>query len=542
MSRGGMHRRSQTPTAPARNDRSIVRALMRPEAYPHRPEQVEVAETHISYLFFTGEKVYKVKKPVDYGFLDFSTPQKRHFFCLREVELNRRLSPKVYLGVVPIREQRGCLKIDGSGRTVEHAVEMRQLPRERSLDRMLCRNQVSKADIQRLAARIATFHANAETSPEISRLGDLETVRQNIEENFEQTQPYINVCLSREDFDDLAAYSEAFLEVKRELFERRARQGRVRDGHGDLHAGNVFLDDDIHIIDCIEFNDRFRCLDVCEDIAFLAMDLDSYGRHDLSQAFVSAYVQMTGDPEVWDLLDFFKTYRAYVRAKIASFRRDEADLASERAKSEQMAQRYFRLAHSFVRRVCARPMLILVSGLMGSGKTRMSQELARRWDLAYISSDVTRKTLAGVGVMEHRYEDYGQGIYSPGFSQLTYETMCRDAEQELSSDRSVVLDAGFGRNQQRKLALEVARSISVRTFVVECIAADEEIQRRLDRRIRDVGKTPSDGRWELFQRQKADWEPIVEAPERNYIRLDTNGPRTDSVRTLLRACENAGFS
>jgi aminoglycoside phosphotransferase family enzyme/predicted kinase len=522
----------------------LAQALMRPDAYPDEVAQVRIEETHVSFLFFTGQRVYKVKKPVDYGFLDFTTLEKRRFYCHQEVALNSRLSPDVYLGVVPICEHEGRYRVEGPGDVVEYAVKMRQLPRERALNELVRRNQVSEADVRRVAARIAAFHASAPTSAEITRLGDLSVVRQNVEENFQQTAPYVGVCLSQDEYDDLAAYSRAFMDVKAEVFARRATEGRIRDGHGDLHAANIFLEacpersrrNGIHVIDCIEFNDRFRCLDVAEDIAFLAMDLDFYERPDLSNSLMAAYVEASGDPGVMELLDFFKCYRAYVRGKVTSFRLGDLALSNdERQQAQATAQAYFRLARAYTRRVFPRPLLVVMAGLMGTGKTFLSAELSRRWGMEHISSDVTRKLLAGVPPTQRRYEPHGQGIYTPEFSNLTYQTMFRNARHLLARGKSVVLDATFTLRIGRLEAMKIAKETGADLLIVECVLSDEEAERRLVRRWEGREVTASDGRWELYHQQKAGWEPMDEVPPSMYIRLDTGGTREENISGLLRS-------
>jgi len=347
---------------------ALVQALLQPQAYPGGVTSVELVETHVSYIFLTGEHAYKVKKPVNYGFLDFTTLEKRRYFCGQEVALNRRMAPEVYLGVSEVREQAGNIGMDGLGRTVEYAVRMRQLPRHRAMNVLLPLGRVSKAHVRRLAAKIARFHANAAATSEIARLGGLERVRQNVQENLAQMQPYVGWCLSQQVFDTLSAYSNSFLMAKAGLFQSRASQGRVRDCHGDLHTAQIFLLsepqaeggwDGISIIDCIEFNERFRYCDVAEDIAFLAMDLDYYQRPDLSQCFVQAYVAESGDPGVLDLLDFFKVYRACVRGKVTAFRLNLpaqpvapgvwADRVDNEQRQLMAASRvYFQLAASYV--------------------------------------------------------------------------------------------------------------------------------------------------------------------------------------------------
>ena len=446
---------------------ALLETLLQPQAYPEQVSAVDLVESHISFLFLTGEHVYKMKKPVDYGFLDFTTLEKRHYYYHQEVELNRRISPGVYIGVVEVKERGGMYSFHGPGRTVDYAVKMRQLPRDRAMNALLERDQVSEEDVRRLAAKIADFHRRADTGAEVAEKGGMEAVRLNIEENFSQTEKFIGICLSQDTFDDLVAYSHAFLDAQKDVFLRRAADGRLRDCHGDLHTAQIFLEphsftapnegtgsatgegepDGISIIDCIEFNDRFRYSDVAEDIAFLAMDLDFHGRPDLSRLFVQAYVQESGDGGVLELLDFFKSYRAYVRGKVNCFRLDDPLLSGEdREQAKNTAETYFRLAHSYSR-IFHGPVLILVAGITGTGKSTVAQELARRWGFAYISSDITRKRLAGIGPGEHRYVPFGEGLYSWEYSRHTYDSMLHQTDRDLRMGRSVVLDATFRRSE-----------------------------------------------------------------------------------------------
>lgn len=512
----------------------LVQALLQPEVYPERPASVELAETHISHLFFTPRHVYKVKKAVNFGFLDFTTLEKRRYYCHQEVELNRRLSPQVYLGVVEVRLQGGRYTVEGLGETVEYAVKMQRLPQERLLATLLRQGEVTSEDIRRLAVKIADFHAGAETRPSITRLGGIEAVRQNVEENFAQTRQYVGTCLSQDLFDDLEAYSQVFMAVREGLFWRREAQGCVRDCHGDLHTGQIFLENGISIIDCIEFNERFRYSDVAADLAFLAMDLDFYNRQDLSRFLVDTYVEASGDPGVRELMDFFKVYRAYVRGKVTAFRLDDSALeGEERRRVVSQAQAYFHLAHSYAQPL-PRPALILVCGLTGAGKTTVAQELARRWGLAFISSDQVRKELAGIAATEHQYVPFGQGIYSPEFSQRTYQTMLQRATEELSQGSSVVLDATFRRAGERLQAVALARSLGVETWVVECVLEEGEVRRRLEERVRQGGSV-SDSRWELYGPMQEQWESVEEVPPSRYLRVDTRPALQEVMPRLSRA-------
>ena len=519
----------------------LVEALLQPGAYPYETPAVEMIETHISFLFFAGDFVYKVKKPVDYRFLDFTTLEKRRHFCHREVELNRRICPEVYLGVEEIRQQAGGYSVGGPGRTVEYAVRMRRLTPDTSLERLLKQGRVSFQDIERIAARIARFHQRAESGPHVIAHGDLRAVRENVAENFDQTGRFVGAALSRDDYDDLAAYSQAFMSAKGDVFRERAEAGRIRDCHGDLHVAQIFLEppaedgawDGISIIDCIEFNERFRCSDVAEDIAFLAMDLDFNGRPDLSSAFVEAYVRESGDDGVFSLLDFFKVYRACVRGKIACFRSVDPHL-TERARAEALdtARAYFKLARSYLPAL-PRPALILVCGVTGTGKSTLAGQLAGRWAMEHISSDLVRKNLAGIAPGAHRYESFMEGIYSPQFSALTYQAMLSEAARHLREGRPVILDGTFRRSEERARAVALARGLPGEAWIIECRLAEEQARERLESRF-ERGDSESDGRWELYHQQMAQWEPVREAPPARHIALDTGGSPADNLRQLLQ--------
>jgi len=427
------------------------------------------------------------------------------------------------------------LRFDRSGLAVEYAVKMIQLDRNLSAGALLREERLSKSDICQVADRVAEFHTTAATSPDITLLGDLSTVKRNVKENFRQTLPYIDISVARELYDDLDAYSMAFLETKESLFHARAREGRIKDGHGDLHLENIFLQNGIKIIDCIEFNDRFRCLDVSEDIAFTAMDLDFYGREDLSRLFVEHYVERTNDQGALELLDFFKVYRAHVRGKVFSFRLDDPDLGRGQFREvTSEASRYFRLAHGYVQKTYSRPLLILVTGLMGTGKSRIASELSQRWGLDLISSDATRKQLAGLRVHEHRYEGYGKGIYSSEFSQRTYRQMFDRSSDILSEGGSVVLDATFGNRAMRQDILEVGSRLGAKSFVIECQLPEGEVKARLERRMEDPGTAISDGRWELYPEQRSNWQPIEKLPRDCHIPLDTSLPPERTLPVLLK--------
>jgi uncharacterized protein len=328
---------------------SLVEALLKPEVYPHKPNKVELTQTQMSLVFLTGEYVYKVKKPVNLGYLDYTTLEKRHFFCQQELELNRRLCPDVYLAVVPIVEERGELRIEGRGKAIEYAVKMKRLPHERMMDVLLPKGQVTREMVARVAEKLADFHSSAETNQKIAGFGKVDVIRRNCDENFAQTEKHIGTSITIKEYQHIKNYTNDFVDSKVSLFDRRAREDRIRDCHGDLHAAHVCFTDDICIFDCIEFNDRFRYCDVASEVAFLAMDLDRYRCADLSRHLVDTYVALSHDEELLKLLDFYKSYRAYVRGKVESFKLDDALFSeSEKVEALEKAQSYFQLAESYV--------------------------------------------------------------------------------------------------------------------------------------------------------------------------------------------------
>jgi len=507
----------------------MVEALLDPKAYPDTTQRVGLVQTQMSFVFLTDNYVYKVKKPVDLGYLDYTTLDKRQFYCQREVELNRRLCPEVYLDVVPITRSKGDTVIDGRGKVIEYAVKMRRLPQEGMMDVLLTKNQVSPEMVSSVAQRLVEFHQRAKTNAGISTFGDLDTITLNTEENFTQTQKYIGSTISREKYRHIKDYTSSFIQENATLFHKRLTDGRIRDCHGDLHAAHICFTNGICIYDCIEFNDRFRYCDVASEVAFLAMDLDHYGRADLSDNFVNACVARSQDNELLQLLNFYKCYRACVRGKVESFKFDDPYITkAEKRQTLDIASSYFDLANSYIR---SKPVLFITTGLVGTGKTALAQALAKRLGLVVISSDITRKQLAAIPVTEHRFEEFDTGIYSAEFSRKTYDTMFTEAKDILSEGVSVIIDASFIKAEERRKAKELAEEVGANFFTLECVLDEESIKQRLAQRL-EQGSI-SDGRWEIYEPQKRQFERIVEVPPQNHVIIDTSPPVEKTVRQIL---------
>ena len=330
--------------------KAVIDALKRPEAYDEEVLYVKMLQTHISYIFLTGRFAYKIKKPVNFGFLDFTTLDKRKFYCEEEVRLNRRLCEDMYLGVFPITSFKGSIKVNGSGNIVEYTVKMRELPQEALMSELLKRGKVSSSVIDEIARILSDFHKKAETSKEIEKYGSIDIVKFNWDENFSQTRSFIGKTIHQKDFYFIRNMVRSFLKSRRDLFELRIKEGKIRECHGDLHSGNIFVTDDrIYIYDAIEFNKRFRYSDVASDVAFLLMDLEFLGRNDLSDILLNRYLEYSGEKEDFlEVLPFYKCYRAYVRGKVTSFKINDPNISSEeKGESMRMAERYFKMSREY---------------------------------------------------------------------------------------------------------------------------------------------------------------------------------------------------
>ncbi len=337
---------------PADQFPACIQFLLRPEAYNPPPDKVELVQTHISYVLLAGDLVYKIKKAVNFGFLDFSTLEKRHHCCQQELILNRRLCPDIYLDLVRITRQEKDFAINGNGPVVEYGVLMKRMPEDRMMSRLIDAGKLERHHIDALVDVLVPFYEHADHGPGIDTFGTAESVAVNVLENFDQTREFIGQgALTREQFDDISAAARKFLD-KTAVFDQRIREGRIRDCHGDLYSANICLADKVYIYDCIEFNQRFRYCDVASDVAFLVMDLDFHNLTDFGQHFIDQFIARSADTSLPLVLNFYTCYRAYVRGKIGLFTaNDPAVDATTRSRAVKAAQRYFALAHHYAGRM-----------------------------------------------------------------------------------------------------------------------------------------------------------------------------------------------
>lgn len=516
-----------------------LESLLDPRSYPERPKEVRLIQTHLSWVFMAGRFVYKVKKPVDFGFLDFTTLDKRKFYCSEEIRLNRRLCPEIYLSVVPVtRETDSSYILEGKGEPVEWAVKMKRMPEDGLMSTLIKRDEVDKKDMDTICNILVPFYEKAKAGQDKLWLGGIEVVRENCEENFQQTRDFVGKVIPEDTFDKIMNYTRAFLEENEKLFKKRQAKGWIVEGHGDLYSANICIDrekDKIYIFDCIEFNERFRYGDVAVDVAFLAMDLDFLGLCDLSDYFIGSFKKMMKDEDLQALLDFYKCYRAYVRGKIGCFTWASPEVDEEtRDSSLSMAKRYFKLALRYAGGRGKRPLLFVFMGLSGTGKSTVSKALSARLGIAAFNSDFVRKEyVSGIPAEEKRLEPFGQGIYSREFTEKTYRALCRLAGQRLVVGESAILDATYIDPEKRKRVRELAKACGARLILIHCTCPENVAIQRMEKRLEGENAV-SDGRLEIYEKQKQ----IFKRPDPDEADLVLELDTTKEVDELLRTLED----
>ncbi len=522
-----------------------VRLLLRPEAYEEATGPVRMIQTHTSWVFLTGTHAYKVKKPVYFGFLDYRTLDARKVFCEEELRLNQRLSPDLYCGVSTINEKNGRVRVGGSGRVIDYCLKMRELPQAAIMTERLHNREVTFPLIDEIAHIVARFHEQAATDDDISKFGAFDTVKFNWDENFAQTEEFEGRTISRRLLHETRSAVERFLEERAGLLDDRIRARRIRECHGDLHSGNIFIADAplatrrrslagsrVRIFDCIEFNRRFSCCDTASEIAFFVMDLEYHGENDLANYFVDRYLNLTGDWEMLRMLDFYKCYRAYVRGKVTSFRLNDPGIdRAGKQQATQIARQYFKLAGGYARTMFDRPSLILMAGLPGVGKTYLGTRVAKHLNTYHLRSDILRKELMSVPVGEHRFEGTGRGIYTSNISARTYEEMLDRGRKYLKRDSSVILDATFSFASSRVECRRLAEESGARFLIVNCTCPVKVAIARISRRKREFSF--SDATPEVYYHIRKNFDAFER--DRHLVTVNTARPVAESLRRIEAA-------
>ncbi len=527
----------------ASHEQRIVQFLLRPSSYPHAAAPVERRETHVSHVFLAGPFAYKVKKPVKFPFVDASTLAQRRKFCRWELTLNRRLAPTVYLGMVPIVETGRGLALGGRGRIVEWAVKMRRLPEQRMLDRLVARRRVTRRDMAAIADRLLPFFAKAGRGPRINRFGLPASVRQLVLGNLEECQPFIGALLSESDRRLLEAAYRQFLALQEPVFERRVREGRIIDGHGDLRCENICLPaprrqagaEGVQVFDCVEFEPAFRCGDIANDFSFLVMDLESRGRRDLAAALAGRYRARLADPTFPAVLPFYKCHRSLVRGKVRGFAWQQHPGTAEGRRLAGIARGHFRLAVEYAR-AFAPPRLIVVGGVIGSGKSTLALGLAERLGAVWLRSDEIR--LAEFAGARRARQGFGEGLYAAGVSAQVYERLIRRAGAAIAGGSSVVCDGTFSKAEGRERLRRTAGRLGASFHFIECAVPKAVALRRIAKR-RAARSDISEARPEHYERLKAGFEPVRRWPASAWSRVSDNRPAHETLEAALCALRRA---
>ncbi|MDF0730858.1 AAA family ATPase [Pseudomonas entomophila] len=498
---------------------ALISALQNPALYPHPVEGFQLIETHISWVLLTGEYAYKIKKPMNFGFLDFTELGQRQHFCNEELRLNQRLTDGLYLDVLPITGSVEAPQLGGEGVAIEYALKMRQFPQGQMLNTLQANGELNAGHIDQMARQIAAFHLQAPRVPLDHPLGTPESVMAPVEQNFEQIRPFLSDKADLQQLDNLQAWARSSFERLQGLLKARKAEGFIRECHGDIHLGNATLiDGKVVIFDCIEFNEPFRFTDVYADTAFLAMDLEDRGLKCLARRFISQYLELTGDYQGLELLNFYKAYRALVRAKVALFSMPAEADGVQRATTLRTYRNYANLAESYS--AIPSRLLAITHGVSAVGKSHVAMRLVEALGAVRVRSDVERKRLFG----EQAAESAGQvqaGIYGNDASAATYQRLNELAGIILRAGLPVVLDATYLKRPQRQAAAEVASATGVPFLILDCQAPEAVIASWLEQR-QAQNDDPSDATLEVIKAQQANRDPLDEQEQAHSKRVDTH--------------------
>ena len=499
-------------------------ALLTAEAYPHPAADIRLVETHISWVILAGDFAYKLRRPLDLGFVDFRHLARRRQDCLDEVHLNRRTCAGLYLDVLPISSDGQRIRLGGPGEVLDYAVQMRRLPEERMLARLLEAGQASFDMLGRLVWKIVHFHAAAEGGAEIRATGGYATMVANWQRNLGECRPFVGQALDEDQYQRIRGFAGGFADQYRELFLQREEEGRIRDCHGDLRADAVCFHgaapDGICIFDCLEFDARLRCSDTGLDLAFLAMDLEQRGQREAADIVQSLYTAAAADPTLPLVSSFYRCYRATIRGKVAAIRAAQPELApGQAAGALAESRRHFALAVRYARPDLA-PALVLVMGLSGSGKSLVAGGLAHRVGAALLSTDIIRKELAGLPPARRAPVATGSGLYGRGMNARVYARMTERAERLLAEGHAAILDGTYLTRGLRAPVLELAARMRVPLTVVVCTAPEAVLRERQQHRGVQPW-TASDATLEVWLEQQHRYEPPDEVPPAVRLLLDT---------------------
>lgn len=496
---------------------TLIQQMLKPGFYPHAvTEPIQLIQTHISYVLLTGDYAYKVKKAVNFGFLDFSTLEKRKHFCQEELRLNQRGAAELYLQVLPVTVANEKYDLGGTGKAVEYVLKMRQFPQEFLFSTLFEQGKLTETHLEELGKIVAKYHAKSATNDYIRSFGEVPQVRAAIDENYQQTDKYIGGPQTQKQFQETKKYTDSFFVERPELFTSRIANNYIRECHGDLHLRNIALwNDQITLFDCIEFNEPFRFVDVMYDVAFTVMDLEARQRPDLGNAFLNTYVEQTGDWEGLQVLPLYLSRQAYVRAKVTSFLLDDPNIPTTvKEEAAKTAAEYYKQACDYTQPQQGK--LILMSGISGSGKSTTAKYLARELQAIQIRSDAVRKHLGGISLEERGGDD----LYTAEMTEKTYARLLNLGVMLARQGFNVILDAKYDQRHLRQDAIAQGEKYQLPLQIIYCTAPLEVVQERLAKRVGDI----ADATIDLLPSQLQQAEEFT-AEEQPYVQIwDTTQP------------------
>jgi len=514
---------------------TLIEALQNPALYDHPVSEFKLYQTHISWVLLTGEYAYKIKKPMDFGFLNFTTLEKRQFFCQQELQLNKRLAPELYLDVLPISGSEAEPKIGDSSAPFEYAIKVKQFDNDKLLSVLQADNALTQDHMDSLAYQIAEFHGQINKAGSSTVLGDPAEVLAPAQQNFDQIKEMLTEKSALSQLGQLEGWMQDTFSRLEPLFAKRKQSGMVRECHGDIHLNNAVLTgDQVTLFDCIEFNDEFRWIDVISDVAFLVMDLESLGENALARHFINQYLELTGDYEAIQLLSFYKSYRAMVRAKVTRFMLADPGIDDDnRSKLEADYQRYIDLAESYT--VFEQPFMLITHGVSGSGKSAISRAVIKELGVIRIRSDVERKRLFGLNAEERSLSELDQGIYTPEATEKTYQRLISLADMIIHSATPVIIDATNLKRWQRDALREKAEQLAVSALTLSFTASEETLRRRVKKR-HIKGKDASEADLVVLEKQLEQQDAITddEASYTVVINTDEDNASQNLLNSIRR--------
>jgi aminoglycoside phosphotransferase family enzyme/predicted kinase len=489
----------------------LIKELQNPNIYPHSvQETIEVIQTHASAIFLTGKYAYKIKKPVYFGFLDYSNLQKRQQFLNEELNMNKAIAPDIYVEVLPISLDNHQINLENKGEIIDYILKMNQFPQDCLLINLFQAGKLQKHHLEDLGEIVADFHKQTKTNDYIHSFGDIEVIKKSIDENYQRTEKYIGIAQTQQQYEQTKQFTDNYFKLKQSVFKQRQEQNKIRECHGDLHLKNICLwNHKIQLFDRIEFSEEFRYVDVMYDVAFTIMDLDARNRQDLSNIFLNTYLENTGDWQGLQVLSLYLSRQAYVRAKVTSMLLDDVDISEQKKETAlQDAQNYYHLAWQYTQQHQGK--IIMMSGLSGSGKSTVAKYIAPRINAILIRSDALRKHLANIPLNQKGNSE----IYTPTMTEKTYHHLIKLGEMITKQGFSVILDAKFDLHAWREPLIKIAQTNNIPLTILFCHAPLETLSDRLSQRKGDI----SDATPNLLEQQQNNSEAFNEL-ELGYIKI-----------------------